>query len=247
MRRRMLLTAAFAIALVAGVAQADDGSCRKTRFEGDGFTVCTYDPATETLELVSQGAAGPVGGFDRLRTFLGRNARRVAFAMNAGMYTTDQRPLGLWIERGQRLEPLNTRGGAGNFYLKPNGVFWTDAEGRPHITETAALAAGTLRPRWATQSGPLLVADGEFNPHIQPNGASLYVRNGVGVKDGKALFAISDAPVSFGRFARFFRDGLGCADALYLDGDVSSLWAPLLAREDGRAGLGTFVVVLRRR
>jgi uncharacterized protein YigE (DUF2233 family) len=32
------------------------------------------------------------------------------------------------------------------------------------------------------------------------------------------LFAISDAPVSFGRFARLFRDELHCRDAVFLDG-----------------------------
>ena len=71
------------------------------------------------------------------------------------------------------------------------------------------------------------------------------IRNGVGVRGGEALFAISDQPVSFGRFARFFRDGLGCPDALYLDGAVSSLWAPAMGRQDTQTGLGTFVVVLR--
>ena len=58
---------------------------------------------------------------------------------------------------------------------------------------------------------------------------------------------ISDDPVSFGRFARMFSDGLNCPDALFLDGSVSSLWAPDLNREDVRDGLGTFVVVLKRR
>jgi uncharacterized protein YigE (DUF2233 family) len=67
------------------------------------------------------------------------------------------------------------------------------------------------------------------------------------VRGREAFFVISDAPVSFGRLARFLRDGLGCPDALYLDGAVSSLWAPALHREDSASGLGTFVVVLSRR
>jgi uncharacterized protein YigE (DUF2233 family) len=64
---------------------------------------------------------------------------------------------------------------------------------------------------------------------------------------GRAFFMISNDAVSFGRFARFLRDGLGCPDTLFLDGSVSSLWAPSLGRGDLRAGLGTFVVMLRRR
>jgi uncharacterized protein YigE (DUF2233 family) len=40
---------------------------------------------------------------------------------------------------------------------------------------------------------------------------------------GRAFFMISNDAVSFGRFARFLRDGLGCPDILFLDGSVSSL------------------------
>jgi uncharacterized protein YigE (DUF2233 family) len=46
--------------------------------------------------------------------------------------------------------------------------------------------------------------------------------------------------------ARFFRDELGCTDALYFDGTVSSLWSPELGRRDARGGLGPFVLVVRR-
>jgi prepilin-type processing-associated H-X9-DG protein len=46
------------------------------------------------------------------------------------------------------------------------------------------------------------------------------------------VFAISENPVSFGAFARLFRDRLGCRNALFLDGSVSSLYAPSLARAD---------------
>jgi uncharacterized protein YigE (DUF2233 family) len=66
------------------------------------------------------------------------------------------------------------------------------------------------------------------------------------VRGRNAFFVISNAPVSFGRLARFLHDGLGCPDALYLDGAVSALWAPGLAREDTAAKLGTFVVVSAR-
>jgi len=166
--------------------------------------------------------------------------------MNAGMYEPNRSPVGLFVAAGRTLHPLNQATGFGNFFLAPNGVFWVDAVGAAHITETAAYAAGARRPTWATQSGPLLVEAGRLNPHVAPNGTSLAIRNGVGVSGGDALFVISDAPVSFGRLARFFRDDLGCQDALYLDGSVSGLWSPALHRLDPTRGLGTFVVVLKR-
>jgi uncharacterized protein YigE (DUF2233 family) len=147
--------------------------------------------------------------------------------MNAGMYRADQRPLGLFVAAGREERPLNQGSGSGNFYLAPNGVFWVGAHGAPHVTETGAYAAAPpAGVAWATQSGPLLVQGGAFNPHISADGASLNLRNAVGVRNRVALFVISDDKVSFGRLARFLRDALGCPDALYLDGAVSSLWAP---------------------
>jgi uncharacterized protein YigE (DUF2233 family) len=41
-----------------------------------------------------------------------------------------------------------------------------------------------------------------------------------------------------GKLARLFRDELHCKDALYLDGAVSSLWAPSLGRSDSGNPLG---------
>lgn len=90
----------------------------------------------------------------------------------------------------------------------------------------------------------MLVINGAVHPRFATDGESRYIRNGVGVRDPHtAYFVISRDPISFGRFARFFRDGLGCNDALFLDGHVSSLWAPQLNREDRAALLGSMVVV----
>jgi uncharacterized protein YigE (DUF2233 family) len=93
----------------------------------------------------------------------------------------------------------------------------------------------------------MLVIAGELHPQFQHDGPSRYIRNGVGVRDvRRAYFVISTGAVSFGRFARFFRDELGCRDALFLDGAVSSLWAPSLDRRDDAHEIGPMVVVLDR-
>ena len=93
----------------------------------------------------------------------------------------------------------------------------------------------------------MLVSGNALNPHFQNDGPSHYVRNGVGVtENGETYFAISEAPVSFGRFARLFRDVLHCPDALYFDGSVSSLWAPSLGRADHGRALGPIVIVLEK-
>ncbi|HEX8534046.1 MAG TPA: phosphodiester glycosidase family protein [Allosphingosinicella sp.] len=182
-----------------------------------------------------------------LEQSLGKEASRVRFAMNAGMYDEEGAPIGLFIEDGAERKSLNTRSGSGNFHLLPNGVFAVDAEGRLSVTTSSRFRKEVPSPRWATQSGPMLVIDGKLHPKFDANGPSQLVRNGVGVRDPRtAFFVISEEGVSFGRFARFFRDALGCKDALYLDGSVSSLWDPGAGRQDAFSELGPMIVVLKR-
>ncbi len=167
--------------------------------------------------------------------------------MNAGMYDAEGLPIGLYVENGQQRHPINLRSGPGNFHLKPNGVLAVDAGGRITIVPSETWEKSPGKAQWATQSGPMLLIDGALHPKLHPNGSSFYVRNGVGTADGQtAWFVISDEPVSFGRFARFLRDELGCRDALYLDGAVSSLWDPAAGRQDPSRSLGPLLAVFRR-
>ena len=224
------------------------GHCELRRFEESSFTACRFDSREHELALIVENEGGvPLRSFARLGGQLGERRERLLFAMNAGMYDDQGRPIGLYVEAGRERHALNLNDGPGNFHLKPNGVFAVTADGQVAIVTGEDWAKQARRPRWATQSGPMLVIAGALHPAIQPNGASRQVRNGVGVADSRtAWFAISEEPVSFGRFARFFRDSLGCRDALFLDGVVSSLWDPAARRRDPRAGLGPFVAVFAK-
>jgi uncharacterized protein YigE (DUF2233 family) len=91
----------------------------------------------------------------------------------------------------------------------------------------------------------MLVIDGRLHPKLQPDGDSRYVRNGVGVRGQESLFVISEEPVSLGKFARFFRDGLKAPNALYFDGSVSSLWDPAAGRQDSHSALGPIIVAFK--
>ena len=165
--------------------------------------------------------------------------------MNAGMFKEDQSPVGLYVERGQKLHGADTRAGVTNFHMKPNGVFWI-GDGAAGVMETSRYLAAPPAARYATQSGPMLIVDGKIHPRIQPNGTSVKIRNGVGISNsGAVVFAIAEQPVTFDAFARLFRDGLGCRNALFLDGSVSSLYAPELARDDELGPLGPIVGVVR--
>jgi uncharacterized protein YigE (DUF2233 family) len=214
--------------LQRGLAQAPDKPCDHTVFEGDGFLVCRFDPRQNELLLTTKARRLP-----QLAKAMGGEANHVLFAMNAGMFDISGAPIGLLVENGKQKHAVNLKTGAGNFYMKPNGVFWIEA-GAVHVAATDAYVAGNAKSLWATQSGPMLVTAGKLHPNFDADGASRNVRNAVGVKDAHtALFVISDKPVSFGKLARFFRDDLKCADALYLDGAVSSLWMPDPARAGG--------------
>ena len=83
--------------------------------------------------------------------------------MNGGMYKTDNSPLGLFIESTKVLTTLNTRSANGNFYLKPNGVFYITTDNQATICKTENF---TINPKikYATQSGPMLVINGQIHP-----------------------------------------------------------------------------------
>jgi len=234
-----LLAAALAV-LLAPPAQA---ACRGDTFEGVPVTLCEV-AAREDLRLFLTAPDGqPFGSFSRLEGALADQSLRLVFAMNAGMYHADRRPVGLYIEGGQQVAPLVTRDGPGNFGMLPNGVFCIRTDGRFAVIESRAFAARPPDCRDASQSGPMLVIDGTVHPRFLAGSSSTFIRNGVGVSaDGRrAVFAITDARVTFHQFARLFRDHLGLPQALYFDGNVSRLHAPALGRSDWGRPMGPIV------
>ncbi len=206
------------------------------------YTICTFDNLKDKLQLFWRGPDGaPYGGFEPLATALKQNGKSLRFAMNAGMYRPDASPVGLYVEDGRQITAANTRSGAGNFHLKPNGVFYFGHSGAG-VMETGRFLKAGITPDYATQSGPMLVINGAIHPKIEPTGTSEKIRNGVGVKDGHIIiFAISDEPVTFYQFASLFRDTLNCPDALFLDGSISSLYAPSINRTDHWQPMGPIV------
>jgi uncharacterized protein YigE (DUF2233 family) len=239
---------AAGILLFAVQRNRTEPACIVRTFEGSRFTVCAFDAHRHELRLASRGRDGAyLRGFAALSAELGADAARVRFAMNAGMFNDEGAPIGLYVADGVEEHALQLSDGPGNFHLKPNGVFWQGADGAVHVETSEDYALALHEPRWATQSGPMLVIDGALHPRIADDGVSRYVRNGVGVRDANtALFVISSGAVSFGRFARFFRDQLHCRNALFFDGSVSSLWAPDTNRQDSAHAIGPMVVVLDR-
>ena len=244
--RSCLLGTAWLLAVsLAAQPAAADSSCEPQGFENNRYIVCSFDLRAYSLRLFWRDENGePYAGFARLpRDPAGDCA---VFAMNAGMYKNDLSPVGLYIESGRTLMRASTAGGPGNFHMKPNGVFYFDDKSAGVLTTEDFLAR---RPKaaFATQSGPMLVIGGRIHPRFLKDSTSRKIRNGVGVRDRHtAIFAISEAPVTFWEFARLFRDGLKIKDALYLDGSISSLHAPGLNRSDRLFRMGPIVAAYKR-
>ena len=223
-------------------------ACEVATFEGVPLTHCVADPAKHAIATV---LADPEGTLYRsLKTYgaaLGDQARVVAFATNAGMFDGEGKPIGYYVEQGERLKELDRSDGQGNFYLKPNGVFYGTGGKWEIRTADSFFANVGDRPQFGTQSGPMLVIDGKLHPEFQDDGPSRTIRNGVGIdRKGRAHFVISEGAISFGKLARFFRDVADTPNALYLDGSVSSLWDPASDRMDSLAPIGPMIVVERK-
>jgi uncharacterized protein YigE (DUF2233 family) len=234
----------FAAFASAQAAIAGPAPCIPVTHEGNAYTVCEADLRRHSIRLFWKRPDGsPYGYLKALPQTLGQPAQRLIFATNAGMFDPAFKPVGLYIEGGRTLVRANTKSGAGNFHLKPNGVFYV-AGNKAGVLETGAYLKQQLHSDIATQSGPMLVIQGRVHPLFIRANISLKPRIGVGIRDEHTVvFALSEGGVSFAAFARLFRNNLHCSNALFLDGgSVPSLYVP-----SGRPGnvftLGPMIAV----
>ena len=229
-------------ALASAPACAVD--CATTKSGDASFTACRVDLHAESLRVFYADAQGRrYGSFSRLRDSLAADKHELLFAINGGMYHPDYRPVGLLVIDGHELAPVNRSSGVGNFFMQPNGVFLVDAAG---VRVVATDDYQDEKPIMATQSGPMLLHHGLIPDTFSARSTSRHLRNGVcAPKPHEAVFVISEGPVTFREFAGYFRDVLGCDEALYLDGTISSLYAPAMQRADARAEFGPIIGVVR--
>ncbi len=224
-------------------ALAADSACEQVTFEAVVLTHCIADPGKHSIATV---LGSPYRSFAGLAEARGDDLP--VFAINGGMFDGEGKPIGYYVEGGNRTKELSTSDGPGNFHMKPNGVFYgTGSEWRIRTSENF-LASVSDRPQFGTQSGPMLLIDGKLHPELTEDGPSRTIRNGVGIdRQGRAHFVISEGPISFGKLARFFRDVADTPNALYLDGTVSGLWDPASDRMDKGAPIGPIIVVERKK
>lgn len=186
----------------------------------------TVDTKTQDLQFHWKDENGEIlKSIQNLKNYIERKNSTLIFAMNGGMFDKDYSPQGLFIQNEKTLTHIDTAGGYGNFYLKPNGVFYIAPDNTPFICKTNDFKHDK-RIKYATQSGPMLIIDGQIHSAFKIGSKNMNIRNGVGIlPDGKVVFAISKNNINFYDFARYFQS-LGCKNALYLDGFVSRTYLP---------------------
>ncbi|MGA7326373.1 MAG: phosphodiester glycosidase family protein [Rhodomicrobium sp.] len=231
-------------------ALAGDASpCRAAAFERRAYTLCEAPLAKFEIRLYWRRPNGTPYTYLSALPPKDEKGGHLAFALNGGMFQPDYRPVGLYIEGGHELVRASTRSGPGNFHLKPNGVFYV-ADGEAGVLETGAFLKRKPNALFATQSGPMLVINGRFHPRIAKASASMKMRDGVCVRgNSDVVFAVSEEEVPFDTFERFFRDGLKCRNALFLDGgSAPALYVPSTSRSgNSLRGLGPMIAVYEKR
>lgn len=220
------------------------------RFHAVDISVCKIDLRHDTLRMFWRDERHQVlGNFKRLQAWLRPQGQEVVCATNGGIYDVDFRPRGLYVENGVTQRRLNrAKDGYGNFYLQPNGVFLISEQGAD-IVDTDRFAAERAT-RWeriafATQSGPLLLQNGQINPAFDAQSNNKLVRNAVCTTSAQdVVLALARGPISFFEFATFLRVTLGCRDALYLDGHISRMFPGTDA--DAGPDFGILVAAVRK-
>ena len=191
-------------------------------FDDGNITYGIFQAKPEEVQLHWKDAEGnDYQSLTRLKNAL-EDSYNVKMIMNAGIYSMNNVPAGLWIEQGKELNALNTKSGKGNFHVQPNGVF-AIAGNKPYILTTAAYQKSKLKPDFALQSGPMLIIHGKMNSQFRASLESYHKRNAVCLtKQNELLFlmTIKGEPNLYTLSQGLLK--IGCHDALYLDGTISN-------------------------
>lgn len=214
-------------------------SCDKKVKHENNFVIFKVNPKIENIAFYWKDNDGTIlKSINNLKDKTQRDKKKLRFAMNGGMFEPNNFPKGLYIENFNILKKIDTLAGKGNFYLKPNGIFYLTRNKDAEIIETKSFR-NNPDIQYATQSGPLLLINGKVNPIFKKDSKNINIRNGVGIlKNGNVIFIMSKIEVNFYNFASIFRE-LGCNKALYLDGFVSRTYCPeeKWVQKDGSFGV----------
>jgi len=209
------------------------------------FEVFIVDLEKDNIQLFWKEKDGNrFASIERLKSHLEHQGKNLIFATNAGIFDDDEIPVGLHIENGEILRPIDFDEETGIFYIKPNGVFYIE-NNQAHVIDSVHFDT-SKKVDMAVQSGPMLVLNGKVNPDFREYTRNVLIRNGVGIiSPTKVAFVISQERVSFSDMARFFKETLHCQNALSLDVDVSKMYVKNKREEDLDGNLAGIIAVVK--
>ena len=239
-----ILTSCSAQTATQKTAEID---AQEITYRNQKFDVVKIDLRKTPIQFFWKNKKGQlIRSLENLKKELENENKELLFAMNAGMYSLDRNPQGLFIKNGKTIKPLDTlQDGYGNFYLQPNGVFFikNDSAG---VLPSNLFSKKNIAPTWATQSGPMLLINEKVHPIFTEGSTNLNTRNGVGViSKHEIVFVISQKEVNLFDFAMLFKEKLNCKNALYLDGFVSRAYIPKLDRKNLDGNFGVMIGVFK--
>jgi uncharacterized protein YigE (DUF2233 family) len=241
MRRTASVALVGAASAVFGFAFAAGAQGPELASSSAADAVVFKVPNVNALRLFLRDKDGKTyGSLEAVRSAVASSGHKVVFAMNAGMYEADRTPTGLFVQDGNQVAALNVQTRpqgkhTPNFFLSPNGVFAIGSSG-PVILSTLEFAKSPpKRISLATQSGPLLLAGGAIVSQAVATGSDEQQlrnrRNGICL-NGKTAVMVEVGAMTLHQFAVYLRDDLGCQDALYMDGGISSVYDARTGRSD---------------
>ncbi len=223
------------------------------KFNGQEYDAIIINPHKQEVKLHWLTKENtPYKNLNAIKKDLAKNHCTTLMLTNGGMYLEGNVPQGLFISENKEYRPIDTTSNKyGNFYMKPNGILYRDGSGVNIITTDTFIKKYKTNYNilYATQSGPMLVINGEINHQFYPQSKNLNLRSGVGVLlNGNIVFIISRSNnTNFHDFASIFKDIFGCKNALYLDGAISKMYLKNLRPNDLSGNFGAIISVTSKR
>ena len=132
-------------------------ACEAAVFEGVALTHCVADPALHRIEMVNAGAGKqPFGGLAAFAATV--QPADIAFAMNGGMYGDDLKPIGYFVQNGERMKELDRGDGGGNLGGRivgagPKGERQRGDQSKREAHSCGAIRFPLLRQCWRSRRG----------------------------------------------------------------------------------------------
>jgi uncharacterized protein YigE (DUF2233 family) len=178
------------------------------------------------------------------------NFNNIEMITNGGMFENTMLPVGLLVVNNKIKKEINQgeERPKSNFFMLPNGVFYIQKDS-VFVTKTVDYIHKKPHPDYATQSGPMLVDNGQRHKEFKYKSQNVYNRSGVGIlPNNRAVFIISENQnTNFFDFSSIFMDIFSCKNALYLDGAISEMYLKNKENSINRGGsFGSLICVERK-